>query len=268
MPQFPNFYERFEEAKMRLRHTIVMYDDEPYFVIAVTDHKADGKFRVYLDALSRGKSAMYSFSDFPQYKDYHCPGEVLDAWISKNPDKGVLRKFAGAAGFNKFRPFPLGNMNYQGDVFYNERTPTRNTYQGLRRESVISMPVSISPDPRMGKSKSYYDAYTEGKNVLIETENSLEFYDCIKGNYPTFAETLVALRDPEVTNKGAAFHREFSLMRGPLDMLFLCYQTQGVGRVTNNGSSVMLTLSKDYEYLQETLEDLKIFDKIISQVKE
>lgn len=257
MPSFPNFYERIDEAKMRLRGTVVMYDDEPYYVLAVTDHKADGKFRIYLDPLSRGKSAIFSFEDFPRVQDYHCPGEVLDLWIDRNPESGVLRKYMGAAGFNKYRPFPLGNMNSMGTVYYCERSPTRNTHQGLRRESVIAMPVSVSPDSSGRGRKGYYDAYTEGRNIGIDFENNLEFYDCIKGAYPTFQEVVEALLDPEVTNSGVAFHREFSVFRGPLNMLFLCYQHQGVGQILGGGETMVL--SKEYEYLLESVQDLGVF---------
>ena len=257
MPTFPNFYERIDEAKMRLRGTVVLYEDEPYYVLAVTDHKSDGKFRIYLDPLSRGKSANYTFADFPRVQDYHCPGQVLDIWLDANPDKGVIRKYMGAAGFNKYRPFPLGNMNYNGTVYYCERSPTRNTFQGLRREAVICMPVSVSPDPTSKSRRGYYDAYTEGRSIGVEFEGSLEFYDCIKGNYPTFAEVVEALRDPDVTNVGVAFHREFSVFRGPLDMLFLCYQHQGIGQILDKGKTVIL--SKEYEYLLESVQDLGVF---------
>lgn len=263
MPSFPNFYERIEEAQMRLRSTVVLYDEEPYYVLAVTDHKADGKFRIYLDPTSRGRSARDTFFDFPRLGDYHCPGEVLDKWIEQNPDSGVLRKYMGAAGFNKYRPFPLGNMNCNGKVYYCERTPTRNTQQGLRREAVVALPVSVSPDVANTGKRGYYDAYTEGRGVGIDLYD-LEFYDCIKGSYPTFAEVVDALRDPTVTNSGVAFHREFSVFRGPLNMLFLCYQHQGVGKLQGetSGKFNRLVLSSEYGYLKESCEDLGVFAEI------
>lgn len=264
MPSFPNFYERIDEARMRLRGTVVLYDDEPYYVLAVTDHKADGKFRIYLDPLYRGRSAQYSYDDFPRVQDYHCPGEVLDHWLERNPDKGVLRRYMGAAGFNKYRPFPLGNMNKDGKVYYLERSPTRNTFQGLRREAVICLPVSVSPDSSSTVRRGYYDAYTEGRAVGVDFECNLELYDCIKGSYPTFAEVIEALRDPDVTNVGVAFHREFSVFRGPLNMLFLCYQHQGVGRIQDLSQikKLGLTLSQDYSYLKESCEELGLFDYV------
>ena len=264
MPNFTNFYERIDEAQMRLRGTVVMYDEEPYYVLAVTDHKADGKFRIYLDPLSRGRSARDTFFDFPRLGDYHCPGEVLDGWIDRNPESGVLRKYMGAAGFNKYRPFPLGNMNCDGTVYYCERSPTRNTTQGLRREAVVTMPVSVSPDVGSTGRRGYYDAYTEGRGIGIDFYGNLEFYDCIKGSYPAFAEVVEALRDPTVTNNGAAFHREFSVFRGPLNMLFLCYQHQGVGQLYDF-NNVSVRLSKDYAFLKEQLQELDLFSQILIQ---
>lgn len=266
MPSFPNFYERIDEAKMRLRGTVVLYEDEPYYVLAVTDHKQDGKFRIYLDSMARNRPAYETFTDFPRVQDYDCPGGVLDLWIANNPDKGVLRKYMGAAGFNKYRPFPLGNMNLDGKVYYCERTPTRNTFQGLRRESVICMPVSISPYSKSQARRGYFDAYTEGLNIGIDFQESPEFYDCIKGNYPTFNEVIEALQDPEVINTGVAFHREFSVFRGPLEMLFLCYQYQGVGQIHVTPAITekpSVTISKEYEHLKEQIEELGVFNVVM-----
>ena len=44
----PNFYENLKEAQMRLLRTVVTYDNEPYYVGAITNHMKDGIFRVYL----------------------------------------------------------------------------------------------------------------------------------------------------------------------------------------------------------------------------
>lgn len=262
MPSFPNFYERLDEARIRLRHTVVMYDNEPYFVLAITDHKSDGKFRIYLDSLARGKPAKYAYAGFPRYQDYDCPGAVLDQWIEANPDKGVERKYMSAAGFNKYRPFPLGNINMNGTVYYSERTPTRNTSQGLRRESIVTMPVSLSPDTGQTAKRGYMDGYTGGSGIGLELTEQLEVYDMLKGNYPTFKETVEALRNPEVTNLGVAFHREFSVFRGPLNMLFLCYQHQGVARILDDCSVV---ISKDYAYLKEQIESLGVMSPVTVQ---
>lgn len=264
MPSHPNFYESLEEARMRLRGTVVTYEGEPYYVIEICNHKQDGKFRIYLDSLARIKSARATYVDFPSVSDlpHSAVGPCLDEWIDKNPDKGVLRKYMSAAGFNKYRPFPLGNVNQNGGVVYVERTPTRHTFQGLKLDALICMPVTPVPDraPMMGKKKSYFDSYTEGKAVGMDFYSD-GFYEMITGQYPTAEEVVKNLKDPDVINVGVAFNREFSIFRGPLSMLFLCHQHQGVALLPNKDLSEV-KLGRQYDYLMEQIHDLNVFNKI------
>ncbi len=274
MVQHVNFYENVQEASMRLRKTIVMYEDEPYFVMAVSDHKVglDGKLRIYLDKLGYPSGLGRNRNpDLPPYQDMHHTevGPALDEWLNQpgNLNKGILRRYLGAAGFNKFRPFPLGNMNTpEGGVVYCERTPTRNTFQGLRGEAIIGTNVSIAPDRASQPSKKpVYSNSSYNRGLLYPVDElSIPFYDCIMGNYPSFQDVIENLQDPEILNTGVAFHREFSVHRGPLNMLFLCYRHEGIGLLTtfNHPSRPNVTLSKDFEFLRETLEELDIFNYI------
>jgi hypothetical protein len=84
------------------------------------------------------------------------------------------------------------------------------------------------------------------------------------GNYPSFEDVVEKLRDPKILNIGVAFHREFSVQRGPLNMLFLCYRHEGIGILTtfNHPSRPNVTLPKGFEFLRETLEELDIFNYI------
>jgi hypothetical protein len=263
-----NFYENQNEASIRLRRTVVMYDDEPYYVIGISDHKNDGKLRIYLDKMGYDGIGRNRDPAIPSYHDFHPNelGPILDSWIEANPTKGIVRKFLGAAGFNKFRPFPLGNMNMDGQVVYVERTPTRNTFQGLRSEAVVGQLVSVAPNRDKPNSKKMYggmSTYGLGNIVPVEMFTS-PFYDCIMGNYPTFDQVIEGLRDPDVINTGVAFHREFSVLRGPIGMMVLCYHTEGVGLISGKSSN-QLTLGKEFAHLKETLEELNIFNTITIQ---
>lgn len=268
-----NFYENQNEASMRLRKTVVLYDGEPYYVIGISDHKNDGKLRIYLDKIGYYGLEGAKDRSVPNYFDLpqHLLGQVLDEWIQNNPDKGIVRKFLGAAGFNKFRPFPLGNVNIDGQVVYAERTPTRNPFQGLRQDAIVPQIVSVAPNRDTGSKRKKMSMYgsSYGRESIYPVDIfHPSFYDCVMGNYPTFEQVVEGLRDPEVLNTGVAFHREFSVLRGPLDILVLCYKTEGVGIIdTMSNGGEFLTLSKDFLYLKETLEELGIFASISVQEK-
>ena len=177
-------------------------------------------------------------------------------WAVEKPNEFVVRKYMNSAKFNKYRPFPLGNVNYNGEVIYVERRPTRQTIQGIRADSLLCEKVSASPSvlPEGGllskMSRAYVDPY------------SLEFVDCVLGNYPEYRDCINHLRSAECSNSGLAFNREFSVLRGPVRTLFLCYKTEGVGIVTGPYGN-FLTLSKEFEYLKEQIEELNVYDSIL-----
>lgn len=256
MPQFINFYENLAEARLRLLNTIVTYDGHPCYVHWIAEHQGDGRFRIYIEKLGTvgcgfGRD---NYSDFPDrnncYENNYA--SVLDEWLDRNPDATIVRKLMSSAKFNKFRPFPLGNVNYNGEVYHIERRPTRQTIQGIRSESIITEKVTASPNVDAGSSiarlmRVHIDLYGR------------EFVDCVLGNYPSYQEVIENLRSSECANSGAAFHRDFSVVRGPIKTLFLCYKTEGVGIIKGYD----LVLDKDYEYLKEQIEELNVFPHMI-----
>jgi hypothetical protein len=263
MPQFINFYENLAEAKIRLEQTYVMYDGKPYFAVVLGDH-SDGKIRIYLDDYEGGAFIRNRDGSFPYYANYHTTDypQVVDEWYKNNPKTGLIRKEIGSPLFNKFRPFPLGNMNYGGSVIYTERTPTRNTNQGLRERSVYALNVLPVPNPtssNSGSKRSGSHSYNNETSIDIACS---EFYDTMCGRYPSITEVLEAFRDPSVINTGVAFHREFSVFRGPLDMLILCYRDEGIGLLTN-GDLSSVTIGKNYAYLKEVIQELGCFQQVI-----
>ena len=261
MPQFTNFYENVQEARLRLLNTVVTYDGIPCYVHWISDDHEDGKFRIYVELI--GGAARHGLvqdrrNDFPNRQNYSEPSysSVLDQWILNNPDEFVVRKYMSSAKLNKYRPFPLGNVNYNGEVIYVERRPTRQTIQGIRADSLLCEKVSASPNvlPEGGLLSKMSRAYVE--------PYSLEFVDCVLGNYPDYKNCIDHLRSAECGNSGLAFNRDFSVLRGPVRTLFLCYKTEGVGIVTGPYGN-FLTLSEEFEYLKEQIEELNVYDSIL-----
>lgn len=259
MPQFVNFYENIQEAKIRVENTVVLYDGVPHHLFALGTSPNDDKIRVYLDDYQGGPLARYRHDRFPRYND-HSPNSypaAVDQWIENNPQGGVKRKLLGSAKFNKFRPFPLGNVNKDGTVVFVERTPTRNTFQGLKERSLIGCLVQPIPDLSRRQKNGRGDT-----NVYVDVGLfSPGLYNTMLNKYPSIQEVIDAFRNPRTLNTGIAFHRDFSIFRGPLGMLFLCYQNEGVGLLINRDLSE-LYLSSEQRHLFETIAELSIFNTI------
>jgi hypothetical protein len=89
-----------------------------------------------------------------------------------------------------------------------------------------------------------------------------EFYDCVKGLHPSAQECLDNLPDPDFKDiTSVAFHRNFAIARGPLDLLFLSYKAEVVGFVPQTARPTV-ELAKKYTYLRETVEETKQFHDI------
>ncbi len=255
MKEYPNFYETPNEASMRLLNTIVMYDDEPYYVIGISNHKPDGIYRMYLDFLgnpqgcvSRRASLQEAGWPFSDYTGHPSLGAMADEWLEKNKDKGVIRKMMNSPSFNKFRPFPLGMCNQGGQVSFIERQPTRHTQQGLT-SGMLSTSFLHFSDPNKRPMLRNIDMF------------SYSFYETIKGKYPDANECLKNLLDPDITNTGAAFHRLFALVRGPMDLLFLAYKGDLIGYLPNGDFSVV-KLDKKCLHCREVVTALQLFESV------
>jgi len=88
------------------------------------------------------------------------------------------------------------------------------------------------------------------------------FRDCIMGSHPSAQECVNNLKDPQILNEAAAFHRQFAFVRGPLDMLFLAYKADIVGVLPNRDLSV-LRIGREFRHTREVIELLNTFDTII-----
>lgn len=256
MKDYPNFYENIIEARARLRGTIVLYDGVPHTVMAITDHMKDGIFRMYLNPIGRPREDYAKWKPFNDVvmntpHDYSELGIILDRLLDENPDAGILRKHMNSPFFNRFRPFPLGMCVSGTQTYYVERQPIRpKMEQGLIKSALYESLVtagSRSDNPRR-----------VGAAIEIGSE---AFRDCIMGEYHTPHEVLAALTNPNVVNDSAPFHREFAIVRGPLNMLFLGYRTEIIGVLPKNNFEY-LRLGQEFRYCREVVEELRLFREI------
>jgi len=250
MAKYPNFYESLPEANKRIKGTVILYDGQPFHVLAVANHMNDDIFRVYMEPLCSAGESESQFNPFDSISknsgDNPSVGPLCDQYLESKKHTKVIRKMMNSPHFNKFRPFPLGFVNIDGRCVYVERAPTRRTEQGLNSQSLIQHSVCLSqPNFR-----------SRGVGLL-----SYELADTILGNYPSFDETFEALNNPEISNVGAAFDRKFALVRGPIGMLFLAYKDEIVGVFPNNDKS-FLKIGENFRHLTEILTATEYFGRI------
>lgn len=256
MKEHPNFYENLKEAHIRLRNTVVMYDGEPMYIFAITAHMKDEIFRVYMHPLSSERSqAVMDCYNYTQNlpPDHPSLGPSLDAVLEAHKEKcDVLRKHMNSPMFGKFRPFPLGMCNIKGvGVHYVERQPNRHTPQGLTASMLYDTEITTARGSiQMPRSQIQ----------LI----SNEFRNCVLGNYPTPQECLAGIMKPDVVPDSAAFHRQFALIVGPIEMVFLAYKEDIIGMLPNNDFS-LLRVGREFKHCREVVQELGLFEDIVLQ---
>lgn len=245
MAEYINFYENLTEAHQRLLQTLIMYDGEPYRVVAITDHREKDKiFSIYLMPLPYRPSGWPSNVEGFRHGSKE-QGEYLDNWMKENKDNRMLRKNMNSPKFNKFRPFPLGMINERGVANFLQRQPQRTRESGLSRNSILQTNISLDGTGYEGPRQS-----------AIETE---EMRDCILGIYPSYAECITQLKKPDVGNFSVAFNRNFAIIRGPLNLFFLNYKADTIGLIRNDDQ---LLLGKEYKHFREVVEELGTFSRV------
>lgn len=254
MKEHPNFYETVEEVRMRLKDSVILYDGKPYYVLNVANHKKDNVFRLYLDPLST-ETMPYQATVGNAPCNWGANDSVnyaieMDAWMETEAGKksGIIRKQMTSPLFNKYRPFPLGMCNYGGDAVYVTRMPTRSTIQGLQGSSFRCVGPSLNPVRSDGMPRP---------NLL-----GSEICQTILGMYPAPQDCIDSLLDKRCTNSGVAFHREFALLKGPIDLLFLAYKNDVIGVLVENNFS-RVRLGSNYTHLREVVEELNLFQDIV-----
>ena len=248
--KYPNFYENLSEANKRLHGTVVLYDGHPYYILAISNHFPDGIMRVYMEPLdkpSNRRTPPWSQIGKTTTEGGGNVGQHLDQWLSDNPSSFIVRKHMNSPHFRRFRPFPLGMCNRSGAVVYIERSPTRKTEQGLIPMALSQTPISMFSDKGGFRNVDFFSG---------------EFCQTVMGVYPTIEECFEKLSDDNIGNTGAAFDRNFAIIRGPLEMLFLAYKSDIMG-VFPEGSPKFLRLGRKFRHLREVCEALGKFERIV-----
>lgn len=253
--EFTNFYENLDEAMIRLRHTVVMYDDKPCAVWSLANHK-DGIIRAYIREIGEEKPALSpsGTTGFPgDHPDPNQRGLMMDAWMDANPKWGIQRKMMNSPHFNKFRPFNLGMMNYQDQVVFVERMPMRHTQQGLTAAHATATRLTLSTKINLGGKDSFKlnpgDVYKE------------MFRDCILAQHPPAKEVIKNLHDEDIANEGVAFDRNFAFVRGPVRTLYLAYKTDIIGHLPL-GDLSEVRIPRKYSHCREAVEELSLFRNV------
>lgn len=251
MATYKNFFETLAEARARVSRCIVLYDGEPVYIWAISDHKADGVFRAYITPIEEvsAHTTMMGFPGAVYPHNHEMIGQVFDTWLDDHKDTKVRRKKMDSPLFNKFRPFPLGMVNVKqpnaGLAYYVERTPIRpKMEQGLTTGAVFETPVTAAQNRK--QQGHMVDMYSK------------EFRDCIMGQYPRPKEVLEKLSSDTVANESVAFHRYFALVKGPVDIIFLAYKGDVVGILPMSDFNT-LKLGKEFRHLKEAVEELNLF---------
>lgn len=247
-----NFYENIAEALIRLKQTIVLYYGYPNYVHTIAKYGTDEILRVYMTPLEK-------MQDMPQ-ADLPSNGMVphghdsmakyMDQWMEQHPN-WIVRKMMNSPKFNRFRPFPIGMVNQGTRAVYCARQPARpKTEQGLIPSMLLNTPITVNPAPRLSAGLSHHvDCYNKS------------FKDAIVGDYPSPKVTLEGLKNPNHSNESVAFNREFALVKGPIDLMFLAYRDEIIG-VLPNGDFSSVRLGKEHKHCKEVTDELNLFYNI------
>lgn len=149
-----------------------------------------------------------------------------------------LRKFISSRKFD-LAPFPMGFMNYRGRAYYCSRLPRRQQRQGLSTATFQAFDI-LTQDPS--------DVRLE--RLLPEKE----FFNCIKGTFPSFPEALRLIEKADVMS--VAFSRSFAVAKDDdmEELVFLYHKKEKVGFIMEGE----LKLSKKGRCLRESLQEVGV----------
>ena len=273
--KYLNFYETIKEADMRLQGAVVLYDGEPHYVHAITDHMGE-KFRVYIEPMKKQRDMSYNLASVPSTVPHINPGYVtpsnpegyyrgpkMDEFMAAYPQFKVSRKEMSSPLFDQFKPFPLGFVNTGGGIIYAERAPSRHTQQGLTESMVCS--TVLYPVGHAYTRGSLSDALATQKKYdprnIEFTFFSEEVVQTIKGEYPDAQECLTQLRDPRILNHAIAFSRDFAFVKGPASMIFVVYKRDFVGYLPQ-GTLDSVRIDAKFKHIFEVLMLLGVFSSV------
>lgn len=220
-------YETVEDARMRLRGTVVLYRGNPVYIRDVqAGNGKDDIFRVLFDELPLAGGGPFKPAVRPRHR---LDGDDLELDEAVKPE----RKFISSKHFD-IGPFKMGYVNAPKGAFYCSRLPNRIQKQGLCVEN-------FSGKDNFGNAVGF--------NTCIACK---EFEATVNGRYPTFDQAVQGLEK----SKAVAFHREFCLVKDEVvpNLLWLYHKGTKVG-MFNRGEA---TLGPKYGCLKEALQEMKL----------
>jgi len=270
--EHPNFFENLEEARLRLKGNVVLYDGRPYYVYWLSNHNSDGIIRVYMYPISHAglpslggklpniEGLMYESNP---HLTTETVGKAVDEWMEDNDKKNILvRKMMNSPKFNKFRPWPLGMCNVSDRVYYVERSPQRRTDQGLIQAALTQKELCLLPRHESVPSSASGSIIGSVRGRPEVNLFSKEFEAMVLGDYPSAVTCLTELRNKTTLNNSVAFSRNFAFLRGPVETIFLAYKQDIVGILPMNNFEVV-RLSNEFTHVREAVEETGLFGNVI-----
>lgn len=217
-------YEALEDARMRLKGTVVRYKGDPVYITEITPGNADEIHRVYYKEVP---------FNAPKPKPFRNMEEIVaDAELDAAKRKYISSKFFD------IEPFRMGYVNSpnRNGAFFCSRLPNRIQKQGLCGENFRAM-------DNFGVMVDF--------NTFLNTKEVLEM---INDRYPTFNQALAGLNKvPSV-----AFSRNFALVKDAVipDLLYLYHKGEKVGMY--NSATKFVSLGVKFQCLKESLNELGV----------
>lgn len=217
-------YENVDDAKMRLRQTVVLYKGTPVLIKDVI--KGDTKddiFRILFQEIPRKNQPEKDIFN----RVRHAPEPEEDA--------DSKRKYISSKHFD-VAPFRMGYVNtLKGEgAFYCSRLPGRVQKQGLCQENFKALTNFGAPVT--------FATFLSTKETLAMVAN----------DYPSFDRAVRGLdKIPSI-----AFHRDFCLVKDAVipQLVFLYYKGTKVGM--HSTISGEITLGAKFTCLKESLDEM------------
>jgi len=223
-------YENPDDARMRLRNTVVLYKKTPVLIQDVVRGEGKGEddiLRVLFTELPVNNRRPQNKAGFPVEDPFVRIGERVKA------AEAMQKKYISSKYFD-IAPFKLGYVNRKNDPFYCTRLPNRIQKQGLCSENF--------------KAFSNFGPFVDFNTFL----NCPETPAMIAGDYPSFDRAVDLIEQCSAV----AFSRDFCLVKDEVisALIYLYYKGKKVGLFDKN----KINLGKKFECLKESLEEIKI----------
>ena len=223
-------YESSEDAKLRLRHTVVLYNGEPVYIqdVKAGNGKPDDILRVLFQPLPTTPPGGLARGDVFGRRRLVMPPEPAPA-----PAEDIQRKYISSKHFD-IAPFRLGYVNAKTGAFYCQRLPNRVQKQGLCSENFRGF-------------DNHKDAVSF--QAFLSCPETPEM---VAGKYPTLDQALACLKKVA----SIAFDRDFCLVRDEVipDLIYLYYKGDKVGMYSRDE----IKLGDKFKCLKEKMNELQL----------